>query len=114
MNKMIKRKHDENSSNSKELGYNFTIESNSITRPKTKLIEPEKELKRSKLIQDLHSRYDKKCKELFYFKFTPKDSLNRFLLEQLSLPQTKLIQKPQHAIDMDTIDKEIKTVLSHM
>lgn len=83
-------------------------------------MSPEKEYIRSKLVNELHEKYDLKCKELFYFKFTPKDSLNRFLLEQLSLGIDKKSNKlfdsnlsnPENVLAMNIVDKEIKSSLA--
>ncbi|RNA44570.1 phosphorylated CTD-interacting factor 1 [Brachionus plicatilis] len=91
-----------------QLGYNFSIKSNVVTKLKYHQNDLEKEYLRSKLITEVHQRFDMECKRLFFFRFTPKDSLNRILLEQLSLPKNELI--PRHVLDLDTLDKEIKNV----
>ena len=93
-----------------QLGYNFSIKFNVVVKLTYSKNELEKEYLRSKLITQVHQRFDIECKKLFFFRHTPKDSLNRILLEQLSLPKNDLIAMPRHVLDLDTLDKEIKNV----
>lgn len=93
-----------------QLGYNFSIKLNLVVKLTYSKNELEKEYLRSKLITEVHQRFDIECKRLFFFRHTPKDSLNRILLEQLSLPKNDLIPVPRHVLDLDTLDKEIKNV----
>ena len=58
----------------------------------------------------LHEIYDKKFKELFSIEKAPKDSLNRFLYEQLSLKsqdEKNYIQKPENIYKLETFKTEI-------
>lgn len=93
-----------------QLGYNFSIKSNVVIKLRYNKNELEKEYLRSKLITEVHQRFDIECKKLFFFRYTPKDSLNRILLEQLSVPKNDLIPLPRHVLELDTLDKEIKNV----
>jgi hypothetical protein len=84
------------------------------TRLKVDLKEiprPEHEYLRSKLTLGFHKSFEEKFKNLFHMRFAPKDSLNRFLYEQLSLKHTSSlsIPKPENILNLDTIDKEITT-----
>ena len=49
---------------------------------------PQHEYLRSKLTLDFHKSFEEKFKNLFHMRFAPKDSINRFLYEQLSLEHT--------------------------
>ena len=66
---------------------------------------------RAKEFMHLHEAYDKKFNELFYMEKAPKDSLNRFLYEQLSLKNDQfesfMIQKPKNIYKMETFKIEI-------
>ncbi len=74
---------------------------------------PQHEYLRSKLTLDFHKSFEEKFKNLFHMRFAPKDSINRFLYEQLSLEHTSSlpihIPKPENILNLDTIDKEITT-----
>jgi hypothetical protein len=76
------------------------------------IIHIEQEYKLSKCITNLHNNYEQKFKQLFQTKYAPKDSLNKFLLEQLSLNNNLnliIISKPENILKLDTLDKEIYT-----
>ena len=86
----------------------------------TRLIHDE-ELERKQILNELHKTYESKFKELFYTTTAPKDSLNRFLLEQLSLGWDKskdkeyrieyssCLNQTENIVMMDTLSKEINT-----
>jgi hypothetical protein len=86
----------------------------------TRLIHDE-ELERKQILNELHKTYESKFKELFYTTTAPKDSLNRFLLEQLSLGSDKskdkeyrieyssCLNQTENILIMDTLSKEINT-----
>ena len=110
---------DEREINAFEHGFSIqstTINGNNIDFAESK---PEQEYQLSKLIGNFHKKYQEKFTTLFHMRFAPKDSLNRFLYEQLSLPKSKQtstskaseinIPKPENIINLYTIDKEIKT-----
>jgi hypothetical protein len=109
----IKRRKEKNF----DFNYGFLLESNFPKYSKTldfKETSPEREYLHSKLIIKFHNDYETKFKSLFFMRSAPKDSLNRFLYEQLSL-QKKYAKneisflKPENILEMDTIDKEIRT-----
>jgi hypothetical protein len=97
--------------------YDFSVESNNQTNNDSFIyncepIHVEQEYHLSKLIQTLHNNYEQKFKSLFHTFYAPKDSLNRFLYEQLSLSNRKrenLIVTPENILKMDTLDKEIRS-----
>lgn len=113
MNRNLKRKL---STDAYKLAYDFSIEcknlnSNCIAVRNEPPIQCDHEYKISQLIVSLHEAYEKKFIELFRMRFAPKDSLNRFLYEQLSLKDSAktLIKAPENILHMNTIDKEIRT-----
>lgn len=110
MNCNLKRKL---SSDTYKLAYDFSAECkhlNSIVA-RREPIQVDHEYEISQLIVGLHEAYEKKFIELFQMRFAPKDSLNRFLYEQLSLKNCpgSLIKAPENILQMNTIDKEIRT-----
>lgn len=73
---------------------------------------------RAKEFLNLHKIYDDKFYEIFYVEKAPKDSLNRFLYEQLSImkksddddddyDEYSIIQKPKNIYKLDTFKIEI-------
>jgi hypothetical protein len=76
---------------------------------------PECEYLRSKLTLAFHKSFEEKVKSLLHTRFAPKDTLNRFLYEQLSFRNTSKpgqnhsinIPKPENVFYLDTIDKEV-------
>ena len=104
-----------------DLEYDFSIENlfkNAPIDTDFKETSPEHEYSRSKLISSFHKNYVENFKRLFFVRFAPKDSLNRFLYEQLSLQKSDSttldnikmnLPKPDNIKELDTIDKEIKT-----
>jgi phosphorylated CTD-interacting factor 1 len=76
------------------------------------------EYQRAKQFKNLHEIYDKKFNELFFIENAPKDSLNRFLYEQLSLKSDEcnkdkyydsFIPKPKNIYKLSTFKTEIFT-----
>lgn len=107
--------------------YDFTIRSNArvisseLTRNKSMNLDGclhATEVKRKRILADLHDSYSSKFKEMFYTNAAPKDSLNRFLYEQFSLTRlsstgsmehSSCLIKPDNIMFMDTLKKEIYT-----
>ena len=95
-----------------QLSYDFTIESKQQNSKQFDL-KPSLEYECSKLIAKVFLNYEEKYKDLFYAQWAPKDSLNRFFYEQLSLPTddtcTMQVNKlrPNSFHLLNTIDKEI-------
>ena len=85
------------------------------------IVMHELELERRAVLSKLHETYREKFKELFYTDLVPKDSLNRFLLEQISANESNsldklneinmcsCISKPENIKLLDTLPKEIRT-----
>jgi hypothetical protein len=105
--------------NENEITYDFSNNSidnnnnnNNNDTEEPSIIHIEQEYKLSKCITNLHNSYEHKFKDLFQIKYAPKDSLNRFLYEQLSLSHKNyliIISSPENILKLDTLDKEIRT-----
>lgn len=108
--------------------FNFQTPSNLIQNPNNKQIISiiknddafdadlliHKEFRRRSVLAELHDKYEKKFTSTFYTDTVPKDSLNRFLYEQLSLESRSLehsccLKQPENILLMDTLAKEITT-----
>ena len=105
--------------------YDFTIDVNETVKLKEnrrkRIPDKEKlfhniEYLRAKEFLNLHKIYDDKFYEIFYVEKAPKDSLNRFLYEQLSImkksdddddDEYSIIQKPKNIYKLDTFKIEI-------
>lgn len=114
----IERRKEKNCERNFDFNDGFLLGSNYVPNSsKTidfKETSPEREYLHSKLIIEFHNDYETKFKSLFFMRFAPKDSLNRFLYEQLSLQKKdrkneNSFLKPENILEMDTIDKEIRT-----
>lgn len=95
-----------------EPNYDFTLTYKSEIKTNLESISVQQEYESSKLVIKFHENYESKFKSLFQMRFAPKDSLNRFLYEQLSLSNRsnkQLITSPENILKLDTLDKEIKT-----
>ena len=77
---------------------------------------PEQEYHRSKLVSSFHRQFEEKCKSLFCLRFAPKNVLNVFLYEQLSIPKSESsnsqnsiisIPKPENLLQLCTLNREI-------
>ena len=99
--------------NENEINYDFSINNNNNNNDtEPSIIHIEQEYKLSNCITNLHNSYEQKFKQLFQIKYAPKDSLNRFLYEQLSLSHKNyliIISSPENILNLDTLDKEIRT-----
>lgn len=110
---------------STNLIYNFNIASNAKFEAENEVnlirYQPfhDYELERSKLLAELHAKYERKIKELLYADFAPKNAFNQFLHEQLSnssrLEPTideneydQLIPNPQNVSKLTTLIHKIK------
>ena len=97
--------------------YDFSIKSNSKFSSKSnenQLIKFQPfhsfELQRAQILSEFHSSYEEKVKELFFTDKPPKDALNRYLHEQLSI-KSRVFNNENEDYLLPKPDNELKTLI---
>jgi phosphorylated CTD-interacting factor 1 len=82
---------------SDDIQYNVVLKDKQ--EKKKNLVTPELEYKRAQEIIALRTEYENDCKELLFGMEAPKESFNRWLFEQLSIPKSSLIKTEEDSLD---------------